>query len=446
MPGGLEPFQAPESAETISFSRDRHGEGVSLSSVSVDDEFCFESPEQKAVSPTPEEIRREQSVVDDRVEGNSSEVVGGEVEQRTFFEQRAVHKIREDGLSSLSVIEDMRQTFAPGSSPFDPRLLFSETEFRELQSRVIATKSSRSTPTRNNRQDEKPSPASRNQAMAVESKTSVKSLNGKKNITQTEESNRTTEAASPQPNSLLVKRKSSLPEKWNGPGGTVLLIDKPQGWTSFAVCNKLRHTFKVQKVGHAGTLDPLATGLLIVCLGKATKLADSYQAMTKVYSGTFRLREATPSLDADTEVSDTLPWEHIKDEDIQRAKQKFTGDILQSPPMYSAIKVKGERLYAKARRGEEIDVPARQVTVQEFQINRSPHNRQEFHFRVTCSKGTYIRSLCSDLGRALGSYAHLTELRREKIGKYSVSDAWTVNDLVETYNKQFIDFSSSSKA
>ncbi|KAL2631025.1 hypothetical protein R1flu_015711 [Riccia fluitans] len=309
--------------------RDRHGEGVSISSVSVDDEFCFESPEQKPVSPTPEEIRSEQSVVDDRVEGNSSELVGGEVEQRTFFEEWTVNKIREDGLSSLSVIEDMRQTFAPDSSPFDPRLLFSETEFRELQSRAIATKSSRSTPTRNNRQDEKPSPASRNQAMAVESKTSV---------------------------------------------------------------------------GHAGTLDPLATGLLIVCLGKATKLADSYQAMTKVYSGTFRLGEATPSLDADTEVSDTLPWEHIKDEDIQRAKQKFTGDILQSPPMYSAIKVKGERLYAKARRGEEIDVPARQVTVQESQINRSPHNRQEFHFRVTCSEGTYIRSLCSDLGRALGRY------------------------------------------
>ncbi|KAL3679468.1 hypothetical protein R1sor_022424 [Riccia sorocarpa] len=431
--------------KTPSASGDGDGEGFHLSSVAVDEQYLFDSPERKPV------MRSEQSEMDDGVRRVSSEVGGdeGNSEQRTFFEQWAVNKLREDGLSSLRVIEDMRQTFAPGSAPFDPQLLFSEAEFRELQNHVSATKSVQSKPIRNNSQTERPSSASKSQATAAGSKLSARSSSSdrRQDVVGTAESQSTTEEpASTQPKPLLVKRRTSLPEKWNGPGGTVVLIDKPQGWTSFAVCNKLRHVLKVQKVGHAGTLDPLATGLLIVCLGKATKLADSYQAMTKVYSGTFRLGEDTPSLDADTEVIDTLPWEHITDEDFERAKQKFVGDILQSPPMYSAIKVKGERLYAKARRGEQIDVPARQVTVHDFQITRSSENRQEFHFSVTCSKGTYIRSLCSDLGRALGSYAHLTGLRREKIGSYSVSDAWTVDDLVETYIKQFREFSSRSKA
>eukprot|EP00897_Mesotaenium_endlicherianum_P009037 jgi/Mesen1/8161/ME000438S07273 len=236
---------------------------------------------------------------------------------------------------------------------------------------------------------------------------------------------------------VLVRRGKELPANWNTPGGTVALIDKPKGWTSFAVCGKLRYTLKIQKVGHAGTLDPLATGLLIVCLGKATKLADSYQAMTKRYSGTVRLGEATPSLDADTPVSEAKPWEHIEQEQVDAAVQSaFLGDIMQVPPMYSAIKVKGEKMYDKARKGEHVELPPRPVHIYSFQLQRSPTNRQEMTFDVVCSKGTYIRSLLADLARALDSCAHLTELRREAIGEYSVKDAWTMPDLLDAIGQK----------
>ncbi|KAG6551779.1 hypothetical protein Mapa_006596 [Marchantia paleacea] len=415
--------------------------------LSADEGFSTLSLEQNLVSPAPhcqregaepaygEDSRIKQSVKSGslRVKSGSSGVArkeDGSAQKRTAFEQWAVKKLREDGLSALAVIEDMRQTFAPGSEPLDPRILLSECESGDLDIRGSVKTSPQPVLITNDHRDERNSTKSIGQTFPERSSEQTTSEK------QVEERNGSP-AGVPVLKPLLVKRSTTLPENWNGPGGTVVLIDKPQGWTSFAVCGKLRHTMKIQKVGHAGTLDPMATGLLIVCLGKATKLADSYQAMTKVYSGVFRLGEDTPSLDADTQVSDTLPWEHIEDEDIATAKQAFIGDILQSPPMYSAIKVKGERLYAKARRGEEIDVPARPVTVHEFDINRSPSNRQDVHFRVTCSKGTYIRSLCSDLGRALGSYAHLTALRREKIGSYSVSDAWTVEDLVESYHQHF---------
>ncbi|KAG0571206.1 hypothetical protein KC19_6G219500 [Ceratodon purpureus] len=237
---------------------------------------------------------------------------------------------------------------------------------------------------------------------------------------------------------IVVKLRSKVPENWDGPGGTVVLIDKPQGWSSFAVCGKLRHMLGVKKVGHAGTLDPLSTGLLIVCVGKATKLADSYQAMTKVYSGTMRIGETTPSLDAGTPVSEELPWEHIEEQDMRSAVEKsFLGDIMQVPPMYSAIKVKGERLYTKARRGEEIVVPPRPVKVYDFQLKRCSHNRQEWNFYIVCSKGTYIRSLCADLALSLNSCAYLTALRREKIGGLSVEDAWPIEEL-ETYYREVL--------
>lgn len=235
------------------------------------------------------------------------------------------------------------------------------------------------------------------------------------------------------PKPPILKRGMDLPEKWNVPGGTVVLIDKPKGWTSFSVCEKIRRLVRVKKVGHAGTLDPMATGLLVVCVGPATKLADSYQALIKVYTGTFRLGEATSSCDADSPVNERKPWEHITDSHIHNAKEAFIGEIMQIPPMFSAIKVDGERLYEKARRGEHLNVPARKISVYEFRIERNKEDRQELDFYVCCSKGTYIRSLCADMGRALNSCAHVTKLRREKIGDLCVDDAWEFQDLADTY-------------
>eukprot|EP00899_Mesostigma_viride_P016250 jgi/Mesvir1/24626/Mv21935-RA.1 len=237
------------------------------------------------------------------------------------------------------------------------------------------------------------------------------------------------------PSPLFVTNDTGLPAVWDGPGGSVLLIDKPLGWTSFDVCGKLRSLLKVKKVGHAGTLDPLATGLLVVMLGPATKLADSYVAKAKVYAGSFKLGEHTPSFDADSEVVERLPWEHITDEDVERAKSAFMGAIQQIPPMYSAIKMKGEPLYKKARKGETVEREPRSVTITQFDTWRDPGDRQIFHFRVGCSKGTYIRSLAHDLGRALGSAAHLTALRREAIGELHVDRAWRMPELMERHKQ-----------
>lgn len=236
----------------------------------------------------------------------------------------------------------------------------------------------------------------------------------------------------------LLTTMSELPARWDGPSGTMLLIDKPKGWTSFTVCGKLRRLIKVEKVGHAGTLDPMATGLLIVCVGKATKQLQSFQDMIKVYSGVFRLGEATSTWDADSPVIERQPWEHVKDDDIQKAVTSFYGEIWQVPPMFSAIKVGGEKMYDKARRGETIDLPPRRVLIYEFDVQRSLDDRQNLIFKVTCSKGTYVRSLCADFGRALGSCAHLTSLRRDQIGDYSVADAWKFSELENEIAKHYI--------
>lgn len=236
----------------------------------------------------------------------------------------------------------------------------------------------------------------------------------------------------------LLTTMSELPARWDGPSGTMLLIDKPKGWTSFTVCGKLRRLIKVEKVGHAGTLDPMATGLLIVCVGKATKQLQSFQDMIKVYSGVFRLGEATSTWDADSPVIERQPWEHVKDDDIQKAVTSFYGEIWQVPPMFSAIKVGGEKMYDKARRGETIDLPPRRVLIYEFDVQRSLDDRQNLIFKVTCSKGTYVRSLCADFGRALGSCAHLTSLRRDQIGDYSVADAWKFLELENEIAKHYI--------
>ncbi|XP_010492253.1 PREDICTED: uncharacterized protein LOC104769681 [Camelina sativa] len=236
---------------------------------------------------------------------------------------------------------------------------------------------------------------------------------------------------------FLVTRNGELPPRWDGPNGTVLLVNKPKGWTSFTVCGKLRRLVKVKKVGHAGTLDPMATGLLIVCIGKATKVVDRYQGMIKGYSGVFRLGEATSTLDADSPVIQRESWEHIKDDDIKKALTSFLGEIWQVPPMFSAIKVGGEKMYEKARRGETVELSPRRISIFEFEIERSLDDRQNLIFRVICSKGTYIRSLCADLAKALGSCAHLTALRRDSIGEYSANDAWEFSELEAAITKNY---------
>lgn len=237
---------------------------------------------------------------------------------------------------------------------------------------------------------------------------------------------------------FFSSRRTGLPPVWDSPHGTVLLINKPKGWTSFTVCGKLRRLVKVKKVGHAGTLDPMATGLLIVCVGKSTKLVDRYQGMIKGYSGVFRLGEATSTWDADSPVIQREPWEHIKDEDIKKSALSFCGEIWQVPPMFSAIKVGGEKMYEKARRGESIELSPRRISIFQFDIERSLDDRQNLIFRVTCSKGTYIRSLCADFGKALGSCAHLTALRRDSIGQYLADDAWEFQELEESITKTYL--------
>jgi tRNA pseudouridine55 synthase len=215
--------------------------------------------------------------------------------------------------------------------------------------------------------------------------------------------------------------------------GEVLLIDKPLKWTSFDVVNKVRNALKKKygkiKVGHAGTLDPLATGLLIVCTGKFTKRVDEYQAQEKEYTGTIRLGATTPTLDAEMDPDHFFPTEHITPELVQQAVQKFIGEIEQMPPIYSALKVGGETAYRAARAGRELELKPRIVTIKEFELTNI--TLPDVSFRVVCSKGTYIRSLARDLGTALGSGGYLTSLRRTRIGEFRVEDAWELQKLGE---------------
>jgi tRNA pseudouridine55 synthase len=210
---------------------------------------------------------------------------------------------------------------------------------------------------------------------------------------------------------------------------SVLLLDKPITWTSFDVVNKVRYAGKFKKVGHAGTLDPLATGLLILCTGKKTKEIEQYQAQEKEYTGKFILGKTTPSADLETEVDMTYPTDHITEELLQEIRLRFTGKISQVPPLFSAIKVKGKRAYEAAREGKILELKSREIEIKEFEIDSS--HFPEISFRVICSKGTYIRSLARDFGEAVGSGAYLSELRRTKIGHFSVSDAETVDTMVQ---------------
>ncbi|ESU24457.1 tRNA pseudouridine 55 synthase [Flavobacterium enshiense DK69] len=219
--------------------------------------------------------------------------------------------------------------------------------------------------------------------------------------------------------------------------GQVLLIDKPLKWSSFQAVNKLKYTLinkvglpKKFKIGHAGTLDPLATGLLIICTGKFTKRIPELQGMPKEYTGTFHIGGTTPSYDLETEIDATFPIEHITGELIEQARLSFIGEIDQKPPVFSAIKKDGKRLYEHARAGEEVEIAHRKTTIYEFELTRIA--LPEIDFRVKCSKGTYIRSLAFDFGMALNSGAHLTALRRTKIGDFDVADATLITDFEAT--------------
>ncbi|MDB9782865.1 tRNA pseudouridine(55) synthase TruB [Winogradskyella sp.] len=218
--------------------------------------------------------------------------------------------------------------------------------------------------------------------------------------------------------------------------GQVLLIDKPLTWTSFQAVNKLRwairqaYSIKKIKVGHAGTLDPLATGLLIICTGKMTKEIHIYQGQEKEYTGTFVLGSTTPSFDLETEIDKTFETNHITPKLIHETTTQFIGKIEQYPPVFSAIKKDGKRLYEFARAGEAVEIKPRQVEITEFEITAI--NNLELKFRVVCSKGTYIRSLAHDFGKALNSGAHLSELRRTRIGDFKVDNALSPEAFIET--------------
>lgn len=212
--------------------------------------------------------------------------------------------------------------------------------------------------------------------------------------------------------------------------GQLLLVNKPYKWTSFDVVGKIRNAFKPLKlkVGHAGTLDPLATGLLIICTGKMTKQIDTFQAEEKEYTGTMILGASTPSYDMETAVDQEFNITQLTDEQIKAACSRFIGDIQQYPPAHSAIKIDGERLYEKARRGEEVEKRLRPVTITAFEITGIA--LPEVNFRVVCSKGTYIRSLIHDFGKALNNGAYLSKLRRTRSGNYKIEYAFEVMELV----------------
>ncbi len=228
--------------------------------------------------------------------------------------------------------------------------------------------------------------------------------------------------------------------QWSPETGGFFLIDKPKGWTSFDVVNKMRFRLRILskdkkiKVGHAGTLDPLATGLLIVCVGKMTKQIDSFMGLPKIYTGEITFGASTPSYDAETEPDSIMPYDHITPEILERARLSFLGNIEQMPPMYSAIKVAGKPLYESARQGKTIEVPARPVFIESFILdngqwttdNGQHQTPMTLNFEVHCSKGTYIRSLVHDFGKACGTVAFMSALRRTAIGGYSISDALTV--------------------
>jgi len=217
--------------------------------------------------------------------------------------------------------------------------------------------------------------------------------------------------------------------------GQVLLIDKPLQWTSFDVVRRIRHLIRVKKVGHAGTLDPLATGLLIICTGKFTKKINEYMAREKEYTGTFTLGATTPTYDLESKPENFKSLDNISEGKIKSATKSFLGEIMQVPPAHSAIKVEGKRVYELARKGKEVKLEPRKLFVREFEITAI--ELPVVHFRVVCSTGTYIRSLANDLGEALICGAYLSSLRRTRIGEFKIEDAFSMEgfeDYLKNHN------------
>jgi len=222
--------------------------------------------------------------------------------------------------------------------------------------------------------------------------------------------------------------------------GQLLRIDKPLEWTSFQVVNKIRWALKKTygikkiKVGHAGTLDPLASGLLLICTGKMTKQIEQFMGMGKCYTGTLRLGTTTPSYDLETEVSEAQPVQHITTEMLENTRAQFLGNIQQKPPLHSAIKKDGKRLYTLARAGETTEIPSREITISSFELTQI--HLPDVAFSVSCSKGTYIRSLAHDFGQILGCGAHLTSLQRTAIGDYTLSNSLTLDNFLHNLEEK----------
>jgi len=233
--------------------------------------------------------------------------------------------------------------------------------------------------------------------------------------------------------STLILEKKTLNQKNFEEGkdkdeqDRVLLIDKPYDWTSFDVVRKVRNVLKIRKIGHAGTLDPLASGLLILCTGKFTKKINEYMASEKEYIGSFTLGATTPTYDLESEPENFLPCDHLTEPEIVQSTAPFTGDILQVPPMHSAIKKDGKRVYKLARQGKEIELEPRKIQIKEFVITKI--ELPLVHFRIVCSTGTYIRSIANDYGKVLGCGAYLSGLVRTRIGEFELKDAVKVGDL-----------------
>ncbi|MEQ6119538.1 tRNA pseudouridine(55) synthase TruB [Reichenbachiella sp. MALMAid0571] len=215
--------------------------------------------------------------------------------------------------------------------------------------------------------------------------------------------------------------------------GEVLLVDKPQTWTSFDIVKKLRYALKVKKIGHAGTLDPLATGLLIVCTGKFTKRINEFQGMDKTYEGIIEVGKTTPSYDLETEFDSEADYTNISESALLQAAKLQTGSFDQIPPVFSAIKVDGKRAYKSARKNEELVMKSRPVQIDEFELTKI--DLPEVHFRIVCSKGTYIRSIAHDFGKELGCGAYLKYLRRTAIGDFRVNDAYDMQQLIAQAEK-----------
>lgn len=230
---------------------------------------------------------------------------------------------------------------------------------------------------------------------------------------------------------MMIKKGTNSLHSSDFNSGKIILIDKPLEWTSFDVVNKIRSIVGVKKVGHAGTLDPKATGLLIICTGKKTKDIFSFQNLDKTYSGKILLGKKSRSMDTETDLIDGGDVSFIKNEDIHKAKEKFVGRIMQVPPMFSAIKHKGKSLYNIARKGKTIELEPREVQVSDFSIIGLSLPYVEF--KITCSKGTYIRSIANDLGEELGCGGVLTELRRIAIGHYNVSEALSIDEFTSLF-------------